>query len=267
MSAPHRFDRRRFLERIALATAGPLFLPASPLADRAQTTGARSGKAARELSADLAIVGGGFGGCAAALAAARGGLRVVMTEETDWVGGQLTSQAVPLDENAWIEGTGGTGSYQMLRRRVRDYYLRNYPLTAAARANPRLNPGNGSVSRLCHEPRVGLAALEELLAPHVASGRLSIMLRHQAVDAATAGDRVQAVTVRSLTTGTDAVLRAPLFVDATELGDLLPLTRTEFVTGSESRRVTGEPHATDEERPGNQQAFTCCFAMDYVTGE
>src|SRR5688572_10191876 len=94
---PPRFDRRRFLERIALATAGPLFLAASPLAGLAQTSGARSGKAARELSADLAIVGGGFGGCAAALAAARSGLRVVMTEETDWVGGQLTSQAVPLD--------------------------------------------------------------------------------------------------------------------------------------------------------------------------
>lgn len=266
MLPPPRLDRRRFLERIALA-AGPLFLTPSAAADLQQPGPRRPSARSRELAADLVIVGGGFGGCAAALAAARNGLRVVMTEETDWVGGQLTSQAVPLDENAWIESTGGTGSYQQLRRRIRDYYQRNYPLTPAARANPRLNPGNGSVSRLCHEPRVGLAALEELLAPQVASGRLSIMLRHQAVDAATAGDRVQAVTVRSLTTGTETVLRAPLFVDATELGDLLPLTRTEFVTGSESRRVTGEPHAADEERPGNQQAFTCCFAMDYVAGE
>jgi hypothetical protein len=263
---PPRINRRRFLERIALA-AGPLFLTPSAEADLQQRGPRRSSARPRELAADLVIIGSGFGGCAAALAAARNGLRVVMTEETDWVGGQLTSQAVPLDENAWIESTGGTGSYQQLRRRIRGYYQRNYPLTAAARANPRLNPGNGSVSRLCHEPRVGLAALEELLAPHVASGRLSIMLRHQAVDGATAGDRVQAVTVRRLPTGTDAVLRAPLFVDATELGDLLPLTRTEFVTGSESRRVTGEPHAPDEERPGNQQAFTCCFAMDYMAGE
>ena len=24
---------------------------------------------------------------------------------------------------------------------------------------------------------------------------------------------------------------------------------------------------SDEDRPGNQQAFTCCFAMDYLAGE
>jgi NADPH-dependent 2,4-dienoyl-CoA reductase/sulfur reductase-like enzyme len=64
----------------------------------------------RELDADVVVIGAGFGGCAAALAAARHGLRVVMTEETDWIGGQLTAQAVPLDENAWIESTGGTRS-------------------------------------------------------------------------------------------------------------------------------------------------------------
>ena len=222
---------------------------------------------AREISADLVIVGGGFGGCAAALAAARSGLRVVMTEETDWVGGQLTSQAVPLDENAWIESTGGTGSYRQLRRRIREYYARNYPLTAAARANPRLNPGNGNVSRLCHEPRVGLAALEEMLAPHLASRRLDVLLRHAALDADTDGDRVKAVRVRSLATGADTILRAPIFVDATELGDVLPLTKTEYVTGAESSRVTGEPRAKREAEPGNQQAFTCCFAMDYLAGE
>jgi FAD dependent oxidoreductase len=253
---------------------------ASPLLDRraflgqlttvaAMAAGQLAGQPARprEIRADLVIAGGGFGGCAAALAAARTGLRVVMTEQTDWVGGQLTAQAVPLDENAWIESTGGTGSYRQLRRRIRDYYARNYPLTAAARANPRLNPGNGTVSRLCHEPRVGLAALEEMLAPHVAARRLDILFGHVIVDAAMSGDRVTAVRVRSLTTGLDTVLVAPVFVDATELGDLLPLTRTEYVTGAESSRVTGEPRAGREAQPANQQAFTCCFAMDYIAGE
>ena len=46
---------------------------------------------------DLVIAGGGLGGVAAALAACRSGLRVALTEETDWVGGQLTQQAVPPD--------------------------------------------------------------------------------------------------------------------------------------------------------------------------
>ncbi|WP_284298044.1 FAD-dependent oxidoreductase [Homoserinibacter gongjuensis] len=43
----------------------------------------------------MLIVGGGLGGVAAALGAARRGLRVLVTEETDWIGGQLTSQGFP----------------------------------------------------------------------------------------------------------------------------------------------------------------------------
>jgi len=53
-----------------------------------------------------------MGGVAAALAAADRGARVVLSEETDWLGGQLTSQAVPLDEHPWIEDFGCTARYR-----------------------------------------------------------------------------------------------------------------------------------------------------------
>ncbi|HRK21640.1 MAG TPA: FAD-dependent oxidoreductase, partial [Fimbriimonadaceae bacterium] len=103
---------------------------------------------------DVLIIGGGTGGCAAALAACGLGKRVIMTEEFAWIGGQLTSQAVPPDENPWIETFGGTASYQAFREGVRKRYRTNYPLTDAAKANPLLNPGSGWVSRLCHEPKI-----------------------------------------------------------------------------------------------------------------
>src|SRR5690606_14034156 len=64
-----------------------------------------------EMQADVLIVGGGTGGCAAALAVADLGFRVILTEEPRWVGGQLTSQAVPADEHRWIEEFGGTRRY------------------------------------------------------------------------------------------------------------------------------------------------------------
>jgi hypothetical protein len=190
-----------------------------------------------------------------------------MTEETDWIGGQLTSQAVPPDENALIETVGATRSYQAFRTKIREYYARNFPLTAQARGTAQLNPGNGGVSRLCHEPRVAVAVLEEMLAPFVASQRVRILRRHRATRAGTTGDRVDTVEVRNLETGHDCVLHAPLYVDATEMGDLLPMTRTEYVTGAESQRETSEPHAPAEAQPQNMQAFTCCFAMDYLAGE
>lgn len=222
---------------------------------------------ADEATADLVIIGGGLGGCAAALAAARHGLTVLMTEETDWIGGQLTSQAVPPDENPWVETFGATRSYQELRTRIRDYYRRNYPLTAAARAQPYLNPGGGGVSRLCHEPRVALAALNEMLAPFVSAGRVRVLPRHVPVSASTEGDRVESVRVRSLESGRELVLHGPMFVDATETGELLPLTGTEFVTGAEARSETGEPHAAEVAGPQNMQAATLCFPLEYLHGE
>jgi hypothetical protein len=221
---------------------------------------------AAERHADVVIIGGGTGGCAAALAAARAGLRVILTEETDWIGGQLTSQAVPPDEHPWIEQFGCTRSYREFRRSVREYYRRNFPLTPAARNAEHFNPGNGSVSRLCHEPRIALAVLSDMLAKYVSGGRLVILLEHKATAAGLDGDRVRSVTVRSRS-GRETVLLAPYFLDATELGDLLPLTKTEFATGFESQKQTGEPHAPAQAQPTNQQAFTWCFAVDYLDGE
>lgn len=219
------------------------------------------------LTADVAIAGGGLGGCAAALTLLRAGRRVILTEETDWIGGQLTQQGVPPDEHSWIETHGSTRTYRELRQNIRAYYRAHYPLTAAARARPDLNPGSGAVSRLCHEPRVALAVLEALLAPYLSGGRLVLLREHRPVGADTNGDRVVAVEVLNLRTGRRLWLEAPYFIDATERGDLLPLTKTEFVTGAEARARTHEPHAAERADPANQQAFTCCFAMDYVGGE
>jgi hypothetical protein len=218
------------------------------------------------LTADIAIIGGGVGGTAAALAACRNGLRVILSEETDWIGGQLTQQAVPPDEHPWIEQFGATRSYREYRNRVRDYYRRNYPLTAEARAAVYLNPGNGLVSRICHEPRVSLAVLHEMIQPHLSSGRLTLLTGYTPDAVETDGDRFTAVRLRS-SAGDLLTVCAPYFLDATELGDLLDLGTVEHVTGAESRNDSGEPHAAPSAMPHNQQAFTYCFAMDYLPGE
>ena len=220
-----------------------------------------------DLQTEILIVGGSVGGCAAALAAAQAGHRVIMTEESDWIGGQLTSQAVPPDEHGWIERFGCTASYRGFRKRVRDYYRRNYPLTDAALNNIFLNPGNGWVSPLCHEPRVALAVLEEMLAPFVSSGRLTILREHKPIAADVNNDRIRAVTLRDLRNESEITIAAHYVLDATELGDLLPLSGTEFVTGFESNAMTGEPSAPSEYQPDNQQAFSFCFAMSHHDGE
>ncbi|MDQ8172986.1 MAG: FAD-dependent oxidoreductase [Gemmatimonadota bacterium] len=262
--------RREFLARAVGAplVAAPLVAVPLALAVSACAVVPRRGRSpAADVRADLVIIGGGLGGCAAALAAANRGLRVIMTEETDWIGGQLTQQGVPPDENAWIETIGGTRRYLALRTGIREHYRRHAPLTERARANARLNPGSCWVSRLGAEPTVALAVLHEQLAPYVANGQLTILRRHRAVAADVHRDRVQAVHLHDRPNDRRLTVHAPYFLDATELGDLLPLTGTEYVTGAESRAQTGEPHAKDAPEPDNVQSFTMCFAMEHRDGE
>ena len=221
-----------------------------------------------ELHADVLIVGGGVGGCAAAMAATDLGCNVILTEETDWIGGQLTSQAVPSDEHRWIEQFGCTRRYRDFRNRLRQHYRDHYPLNGAAMHNPRLNPGNANVSRIACEPRAALAVLLNMLAWPRTRGRLRVLTNCKPIAADVDGDRVRSVTVHHLgprgLSPAEITITAPWVLDATELGELLPLTGTEYVSGAESQRDTGEPHApTGDPQPGNVQAITWCFPMAY----
>ena len=255
--------RRRFIQNISLGGSSLAILPSlsfSPLASSSTLFQASQ----NEYAADLIVAGGGLGGCAAALAALRNGLRVVMTEETDWIGGQITQQGVPPDEHQWIETHGATQLYRDFRNAVRQYYFQHYPVSQSARGQQYFNPGNGAVSRLCHEPRVAVAVLEAMLAPYLSTQQLTLLLNHRITAADVDGDQVRALTAQDIRSGKEVVLTAPYFADATELGDLLPLTGTEYVTGAEAKSDTGELHAAEEAQPDNQQSYTMCLAMDYV---
>ncbi|MEJ1089090.1 FAD-dependent oxidoreductase [Microbacterium sp. Mu-80] len=220
-----------------------------------------------DLTTDILIVGAGLGGIAAALAAADRGSRVVLTEEFPWIGGQLTSQGVPPDEHPWVEEFGVTARYRALRDGIREVYRRRYPLTDAARGRADLNPGAGWVSKLCHEPRVAVGVLEEMLAPYRSTGRIRLLERMRPVAARVDGDRISAVTLESVLDDARTTVAADYVIDATETGELLPLTGTEYVIGFESRAETGEPSAPETAQPDNVQALSICFAIEHAEGD
>jgi hypothetical protein len=106
-----------------------------------------------------------------------------------------------------------------------------------------------------------------MLDPYISAGKLVLLKETVAMDAATLGNKVQSVRVKILPTGEMRNLEAAYFADATELGDLLPMTGTEYVCGAEAKSDTGELHAAEIADPTNNQAFTVCFAMDYMPNE
>lgn len=263
--------RRDFINNMALSggliASSPLMAFANARNNQSVSSTREVRVGSNELEGDVVIAGGGLGGCAAAFGALRNGLSVILTEETDWIGGQLTQQGVPPDEHQWIETHGATQLYRDFRNAVREYYRRHYPLIPEAKSRQFLNPGDGSVSRLCHEPRVALAVLYEMMAPYLSNAQLVLLLETKVTSAVKEGKKVKSLRAKRSRSGDEVALAAPFFVDATELGDLLPLTATSYVTGTESNKETRELHAPDQANPKNNQAFTVCFAMDYVPGE
>jgi len=227
---------------------------------------------ARPEACEVLIVGGGTGGVAAALAAARSGRRVVLLEETDWLGGQFTAQGVSaLDEHEHIESFGGTASYLQLRAMLRGHYRQlcreqergqaGHVGGAAHRAD--FNPGSCWVTRLAFEPRAAVQVLEQMLRPHVQAGRLTVHRRTKAVAAEAREDRIEAVVAMNLDDARLVRYHPELVIDATELGDLLPLCGVEHVVGAETVADTGEPQAQPHEaKPHCVQSCTYTFACE-----
>jgi hypothetical protein len=85
-----------------------------------------------------------------------------------------------------------------------------------------------------------------MLAPYISSGKLILLTDHKIKSADIEGDRVRSLEAVSLRTGNKIILSAPWFADASECGDLLPLTGTEYITGTESKSETNELHAPEK---------------------
>lgn len=222
---------------------------------------------ARTYQTEILVAGGGLGGVSAALSALRLGRRVILTEKSSWLGGQLTSQGVPFDEGPWAEQVVQSRSFWQLREGIRQFYRDHYPLTAAAHGTPMLNPGQGNIGTLCHEPRVAVQVIEQMLAPYRGNGQLTVLLGIHPIGVEATGDRVDVVTFEG--PSTDPIcISAQMVIDATETGDLLALGNIEHVLGAESRADTGELHAVDGPAdPHDQQAMTWGLAIDYLPGE
>ena len=220
------------------------------------------------IECDVAIVGGGTGGVAAAITACTSGLKVCLIEETSWLGGQLTAQGVSApDENYLVETTGATRTYQQLREDIRNHYRSLGGKDGAGRFEPYIDPGNCWVSRIAFEPKVAVKIISKMLQPFIEDGRLTVFLRSCAVELKLQRQKIHTVRCVELDSGKFFDLNCGFCIDATELGDLLPLAGMRYRSGAESCKETGEAHAPELANPQNVQDFTYPFVVEFRDGE
>ncbi len=168
---------------------------------------------------DVLVVGGGVGGTAAAIQAARRGVKTILVSEFPWLGGMLTSAGVSVPDGNELEAfqTGLWGAFlRELQHRQPEGLDHSW------------------VSFFSFDPRVGAkifaAWVQELPNLQWFNGQVPLEVFRQ--ENSLTGVRFANFTIT-----------AKIILDGTELGDLLALAEIPYRWGWELQSEWGEPSA------------------------
>jgi len=182
---------------------------------------------------DVIVAGAGTGGSGAAIQAARMGASVLLLEETDWIGGQMSAAGVTaMDESAayGLRIVRERGIYREFHEAMATYYytLNKDPF----RGDRSYGDSNTNAG---YEPKIARAGLYAMIADARGKARLDLSVRSRVVEVARSGNAVTGVTIEVATDNGSVKrkqLRSKVLIDATEYGDVIPLTGARYRVGN-----------------------------------
>ncbi|MDR1649108.1 MAG: FAD-dependent oxidoreductase [Synergistaceae bacterium] len=190
---------------------------------------AAEAEAAEKREYEVVVAGGGMGGIAAAIQAARLGASVLVVEPSDWIGGQATAAGVSTMDDLSRQSSG---LYLEFISRLRRYYDSKHKSMGTCYWDAR---------SVAFEPFVGQKALYEMLQEARASGAdgadkskktLDVRLNASVTQVKREGVFVTGVTVSDGKSGAKSEIKCRVLIDATEYGDVLPLARAGYRIGN-----------------------------------
>ncbi len=189
------------------------------------------------INCNVVIVGGGAGGTSAAIASAREGATTCLVEETDWLGGMITSAGVFA-----IDGRPDTpsGIFKEFIQNVENHYIE------VGQGN---KIHNCNVSYLCAEPSVGNYIFKQMA---TAEKNLKVFYNAK-VDKVYREDN-QILGIHFIQNNKNFVVNAAVTIDATEFGDLMYLANVPYDLGMDK----------DSEESLTRGADQCIQPLTYV---
>ena len=220
-----------------------------------------AGVHAKEIEADLLVVGGTESGCAAAVQAARMGVeRIVLVNDIDWLGGQFSAEALgAIDENR-AHGYNGkvpiprSGIFREVIDAIED---RNAKLYGGVK-----RPGNTRVITTSR-PVVSEGVFRRLLQPHLESGRIKLLSCYHVSGVTVSKGKVTGVRFVSEKDQESLTVKARLTIDASDWGDVIRLSGAAWDAGVDAAAEFGEPSAPAKvEYPTDMNPITWCLILE-----
>ena len=208
---------------------------------------------AEVIEADLLIVGGNESACAAAVQAARLGVKkIVLVNDIDWLGGQFSAEGVGCpDEWTGVNGRRvnfpRSGIYSEVINRIRAHNSQTYGIPS---------PGNAYCGTETIEPAAAAKIFEELLKPYVDAGGLRIERGWQPDKVTVENNHVTGCAfVRSSGFSPSGTLtvKARLTLDSSDWGDVIRLSGAKYGAGPDLKSRFGEASAPAEFDDAGQQ--------------
>lgn len=176
---------------------------------------------------DVVVAGAGTSGWAAAIQAARMGAKVLLVEETDWIGGQMSAAAVTSMDEAGLAGkfpVRERGIYREFNQSMVNFYqtLNKDPYRAYYSWPVQQEGG--------YEPKVTRAVLYAFIEEARKKGVLDLVTGTGITKVLKEGDRVTGVELDK--DGSKKAVASKVLIEATEYGDILPLAGARYRAGA-----------------------------------
>jgi hypothetical protein len=243
------------------------------------------------INCDILVIGGGLAGTATAYEALKDGYTVCLTEISDWIGGQVSSQ-------------GNSALDESNQQRVLNYFPHGYLefRDSVQRYYGRLNPGDCWVSHSCFIPQDAHQLLFKQLenAAHRGQGKLKwfpntvvkeletsknghiieevIAIKHQGqgnsnnfplsqvyedIYSYNNSPRLEKTIIRFQPPVNKRARGAQWYVvEASETGEIIALADVPYRLGLDARSAVNPSSPTDKSDPYCTQGFTYTFAME-----
>lgn len=168
------------------------------------------------------VIGGGTSGVSAGIQSARLGTSTLIVEETPWLGGMISAAGVSaIDGNHRLP----SGLWAEFRNHLYKLYVGPQQVET------------GWVSNTLFEPHVADSIFKQMAG---AEKKLQVLFNSRFVGVQTNGTKIVAARFINLQTKKPFLVVADVFIDATELGDVLAAAKLPYSLGMEAGSETGE---------------------------